>query len=132
MVSRKTQTQLPPLPTSVVKIARTSGHKPHHPKEPPPHDNVFFTKEQIRVGTVLMCVGRLTYNTRWRVTKITPDYRNRHPRKDNLDRVMYLLDTVHLELMGVRLAEQSHWEANRRMSFACLSYSAIWRLAGAN
>ena len=90
-------------------------------KQPYKHDNIFFTKEQIKLGTVLRCVGRLHTNTLWEVEKIIADFRKRNGGGvKHLDQVSRLQDEVHLISRG-------NGRDRRVATFGALSYSAIWR-----
>jgi len=86
-------------------------------------DPIFFTKDQLRVGSYLRHYGRRHPNTTWQVEKIvswfhSPGARYYEPRAVPVTR--HLTDTVHLLQVG---------STTRRITkFSYLSYSAIWRL----
>lgn len=85
-------------------------------------DKVFFRKEQISVGTVLVCRGRRTNpNTTWEVRRIFTFRLVRGQYKSKkVNTVECLLDAVELYCPQ----KKKYME----LSFQYLSYSAIWQI----
>lgn len=100
----------PVVKSSHVKQRRSNTHPP---------DDVFFTKEQVKVGTVLRHMGRRNPGLRWRVVGIrsvrsSPTGQLREVRVQQVEK---LSDVVDL------LCENGKSAA---LYFSYLSYSAIW------
>ena len=84
------------------------------------HDPVFFTKDQIRVGTVLVHVGRLDPSA-WEVVRIA---------HTNIREVRHWVDTVESFADRVYLKRSNGGITSplRVLGFGYLCYSAVWRV----
>lgn len=105
------------MPSARSNVVRLRDHK-----KPKTYDSdaVFFTKNQISVGTVMIYVGRLDPSA-WIVSKIvnTDSNGKRHlvQTVEKFDDIVYLKRSNGTPSMAQRAA-----------TFAYLSYSAIWRV----
>ena len=104
-------------------MGRTGPTKLQEREASYPDDAIFFTKRQIRPGVILHHFGRMAPNSSWRVVRIVTwkrlnggDYLVPTPSQT----IRHLSDTIYLCRIGVK--------DERAVSFASLSYSAIWRL----
>ena len=92
-----------------------------------PEDSVFFTKRQIKLGTVLTYFGRLDPGSQWEVIRITTELATTKRdgriiyRFRDVEVVEKLKDTVYLKRVG-------NYDEAKESSFANISYSAIWRI----
>lgn len=86
-------------------------------------DEVFFHKSQIRVGTRLINYGRTRHGTEWTVIEVKTFKVGRTGRAyaSKTGGVAKLTDEVVVRRKGAN--------ETRQISFAAMSYSAIWRLA---
>jgi len=84
------------------------------------YDKVFIRKCDVQVGIVLMNIGRLSYNTHWRVYRIATWIPFMQKNKE-VERVYALSDDIYLE--NVDTGEK------RTIRFGSLSYQAQWRLS---
>jgi hypothetical protein len=85
-------------------------------------DSVFFHKTQVKLGTILMNFGRTDHNSFWRVTGIK-SYKVASTGRiltSNVNTVQKLNDDI--------LITRQDSNETRQLSFATLSYSAIWRI----
>lgn len=82
-------------------------------------DEVFFRKQDVRVGVILRFVGRSAHNSLWTVKRIDTNA-GKYGYKP-VQKVTKLGDYVTLH------CEELNW--TRETTFGHLSYSAIWRLA---
>lgn len=89
----------------------------------PTEDSVFFTKDQIKVGSELLYVGRHDPGVIWRVTAIYSfSTVNGQLRSRKVQTVQKLADEVQLVCVGRTKGRFLE------LSFQYLSYSAIWRI----
>jgi hypothetical protein len=84
------------------------------------HDPIFFTKDQITLGTVLIYAGRREHSA-WIVSRIITT--NTRGARHNVPAVLKFSDQVYL-----RRSNGPPSNAQRAMSFGYLCYSAIWRI----
>lgn len=86
-------------------------------------DQVFFHKDQIKVGTTIVCAGRLQHGTRWRVVEIITEVKNKNGKwvRQSSPTVQKMTDEITLARVGSN-------KDQRAGTFGYLSYSAIWRL----
>ena len=88
-------------------------------------DPVFFAKEDIKVGTILLHMGRLEENQRrYKVVQIHTFTKSdkENFRQESVDEVQKLSDVVYMT------AVSGPPTFRRRATFGYLSYSAIWRI----
>ena len=109
--------------------AKSYGHNSMNaaptPKPAPIDDSIFFHKGQIKVGMILLYMGRLDPQSRWRVTSIKSHFKTSATSKSpyrlrEVDSVRHLSDDIHME--------HTRTGATRSCTFQYLSYSAIWRI----
>lgn len=86
------------------------------------HDVVFFHKSQIYLGTRLINCGRLSHGSIWAVVAIKTYHQTPGGRW-----VARPVDSV-TKLSDELVLQNSDGSDTRQLSFAGLSYSAIWRL----
>jgi hypothetical protein len=87
-------------------------------------DNIFLHKRQVKVGTKVMNFGRLDHQSLWEVIEI----RTYNMASTGTGRIMSkLVQEVNKLSDDVTVRKMNDGET-RRISFATLSYSAIWRL----
>jgi hypothetical protein len=105
-------------------MSRTAPHTEHpetttKPKKPEAlYDPIFFRKDDLKVGTELLYMGRLAPKTRWTIVEVKTDL--------GRGRGMKIVDGV--RTLNDYLTLRSASGEIRRMSFAYASYSAIWQL----
>lgn len=103
----------PALPNDDNGIGRWQGH-----------DNTFFHKSQVVVGTKLINWGRLYHGEIWEVIEI------RSYRKSQRSGQMRTLRIESTERLNDDIVLRNNdRNVTRQASFASLSYSAIWRIA---
>lgn len=91
------------------------------PKPGPNNDSVFFTKDQLKVGSILRYYGRHAPNTVWEVTSIRYCViHNSELRSHKVTIPQTLQDQVKVKCRNDGTCME--------LSFQYLSYSAIWRL----
>ena len=86
-------------------------------------DDIFFHKSQVAYGTDLVYYGRLEPLSEWQVVKIESHFLGKivgevSVKKTNEVRLLSDIITV----------QSSETGQKRQMSFAYLSYSALWRI----
>lgn len=89
-------------------------------------DKVFFSVDDIHVGTMMRYMGRTAPNSLWRVTRIQT-FRVKSGRvydKKDVGTVKHLHDQVYMVC-----TTGSYRGETISVSFGYASYSAIWRLA---
>lgn len=92
-------------------------------KAAPQADNVFFTKEQIEVGTELVYLGRHDPGVVWKVKEIrTFKITNGQLRSHKTNKVEKLDDEVQMVCVGQTKGRYLE------LTFSYLSYSAIWQI----
>lgn len=84
------------------------------------NDSIFFHRRQVKIGTELVCWGRLNHGQIWTVDKVT-DFSGK-PRPEGV--VVRLSDVIHLVCKATK--------DSRFLSFAGASYAANWRLLDEN
>jgi hypothetical protein len=87
-------------------------------------DPIFFHKSQVAVGTQLRNVGRRDPTARWVIKKIATFQRIQKTDRFRLvpvDSVVHLSDQIFMQNTATG--------ETRQLSFAGISYSAIWRIA---
>lgn len=86
-------------------------------------DQVFFHKSQIKPGTRVVCFGRVNHGDEWIVDEIKTYRITKSGRAipSQVNEVTKLTDDIVLRRVGGNVF--------RQVSFASLSYSAVWRLA---
>lgn len=109
------------MPTAIAALRPHLSVVPKGKPEPKP-DSVFFIKSQLKVGTHLLCLGRLERPTVWTVTRIVSHRPNGLPLSTG--EVQYLSDRIYF-----RRSNGTRGNAERSGTFGYLSYSAIWRIA---
>lgn len=89
------------------------------------NDPIFFHKSQVRLGVQIEYFGRRDPGARWRVIEISShEYVKGNVYKEvTVEEVKYLTDRVTIARVGKP-------GLTRNVSFANISYSAIWRLVG--
>lgn len=88
------------------------------------HDNIFFHRSQVTVGTRIVNFGRVYHGEVWTVIEIRDYYksaRSGEMRTRRVNEVIKLTDDLVLR--------SDDRNITRQVSFGTLSYSAIWRLA---
>jgi len=85
------------------------------------HDPVFFHKSQIRIGTKLQYFGRIDHGEVWEVTEIKT-YRFAKTGRV-ITRKVEVVEKLSDDIVLMR---GNNW---RQVSFAYLSYAAVWRIA---
>ena len=84
-------------------------------------DNIFFTKDQLKVGSILKYYGRHAPNTTWEVTSIRFYIMHKGQlRSHKVKSPQTLADQVEIKCRNDGTCMEC--------SFQYLSYSAIWRL----
>ena len=98
----------------------------NHGRPAPIDDDIFFHKAQLRVGSVLVYMGRTDPGSRWVITSIKSHFKTSATSKApyrlrDVDSVRHLSDDIHIQRIGGD-------GSTRSCTFAYMSYSAIWRL----
>jgi hypothetical protein len=107
------------MTAQVVKLARREG-------EMTDYDPVFFPKEALQIGSVLINYGRRDPGSKWTVTDIRTYVKkpSGYFELSKVREVLHLSDIVTL----VRKPADIAFVSRREPTFGSLSYSAIWRL----
>jgi len=87
-------------------------------------DDIFFHKSQVKYGKTLLYYGRWQPMSRWDVIKIESHFLGKEVgdvTTKKVNEVRYLSDIITVQ--NIETGQK------RQLSFAYLSYSAIWRLA---
>jgi hypothetical protein len=85
-------------------------------------DVIFFHKDQLELGTTLVNFGRLSHGSLWTVFDIKT-YRTTASGR-TLSRSVYAIQKLSDDVVLVQVGSGEV----RQISFATLSYSAIWRI----
>jgi hypothetical protein len=104
-------------------ISRKRPAKEEKPARWQGEDDIFFHREQVKVGVQLQNFGRIDHATVWEVIQVKTYEIGRTGRAKAAPagQVQKLSDDVVLRRVGAN--------ETRQVTFASLSYSAIWRLA---
>lgn len=87
------------------------------------NDDIFFHRSQLKVGTVLVNVGRLYHGTTWKVVGVCT-----YKKSGNYFNTKPVQVAEHMSDKVTIVLESGQDTVRRTLTFASLSYSAIWRL----